>query len=129
MAARNVNRKAQGVCVTCGTRKALVPHCQCGKCRKKGMERSTVNMRRYKPMVLAHYGLTCFCCGEAEQAFLSIDHIGGGGTQHRKSLKRYGSSFHQWIVKQGYPKGFRTLCMNCQFGYKHCGVCPHQTRN
>lgn len=43
---------------------------------------------------------------------LTIDHITGGGTLHRKSL-RY-SSIYQWLVVEGFPKGYQVLCMNCQ---------------
>lgn len=68
--------------------------------------------------VLTHYGngqLTCVLCGERRLLCLSIDHLNGGGNKHRKALGlRAGIPFYQWLRKQGYPLGFRTLCMNCQ---------------
>lgn len=68
--------------------------------------------------VLTHYGdgkLACVICGENRLLCLSVDHINGGGNKHRKMLGvRAGIPFYQWLRKQGYPLGFRTLCMNCQ---------------
>jgi len=68
--------------------------------------------------VLTHYGdgkLACVICEENRLPCLSIDHINGGGNKHRKMLGlRAGIPFYQWLRIQGYPLGFRTLCMNCQ---------------
>ena len=67
--------------------------------------------------ILTHYGggkLACVVCGEGRLACLSIDHINGGGTKHRKQMGG-GSAFYCWLKKQNYPKGYQTLCMNCQF--------------
>lgn len=60
-----------------------------------------------------------------EQAFLIIDHIDGGGTKHRKEVGK-GAAFYRWLEKNNYPLNFQVLCMNCQFGKRICGVCPHQ---
>ncbi len=86
----------------------------------KNRERCLANTRRYnqriKQEVLTHYGngkLACVICGESRMACLSIDHIEGGGYKHKKQL---GSrNFYLWLKQQGYPKGYQTLCMNCQF--------------
>lgn len=58
--------------------------------------------------------------------FLSIDHINGGGSKHTKSLNRRGVTFYLWLIKQGFPDGYQTLCYNCNFAKGHFGVCPHQ---
>ena len=74
--------------------------------------------RRLKIEVLTLYGndkCGCVRCGEARPACLSIDHIEGRGSQHRKGAMRSSSSFYAWLKKNGYPKGYQTLCMNCQF--------------
>lgn len=61
-------------------------------------------------------GLACVRCGFEDMRALSIDHINGGGYEHRKILKREsGISFYRWLKHQDYPKGYQTLCMNCQF--------------
>jgi hypothetical protein len=70
---------------------------------------------RYKAKVFAHYGgeHPACKCGFDDPRALSIDHVDGGGSQHRKTLK--GISIHKWLVAQGYPEGFQILCMNCQY--------------
>ena len=65
----------------------------------------------------------CTCCGEQSTEFLVIDHIGGGGTQHRKSLNA--SSIYTWLKRHGYPDGYRVLCHNCNFAVR-LGPCPHE---
>lgn len=77
----------------------------------------------------AYGGHICACCGETEPAFLCIDHINGGGNEHRKELGRSGYSFYVWLQLSGFPPGFQVLCHNCNIG-KHIngGVCPHKGR-
>ncbi|MFD8529495.1 hypothetical protein ACFV0L_18945 [Streptosporangium canum] len=93
--------------------------------RKAAAVRTRVKLRK---RVLAHYGGSCDCCGEDREPFLAIDHINGGGIQHRKSLGHdgLGGSFYRWLVKQGFPSGFRVLCHNCNQALGHYGRCPHQ---
>jgi hypothetical protein len=69
------------------------------------------------------YGRVCVCCGEAEEVFLVIDHINGGGRKHLSTLTR---SFYEWLRVEGYPPGFQTLCHNCNWAKHVRGVCPHQ---
>jgi hypothetical protein len=61
-------------------------------------------------LVFDHYGWKCICCGETEPTFLTIDHIEGNGTKHIKSI---GGHFHRWLIKNNFPKGYQTLCYNC----------------
>uniref|UniRef100_A0A6H2A3P1 Uncharacterized protein n=1 Tax=viral metagenome TaxID=1070528 RepID=A0A6H2A3P1_9ZZZZ len=73
-----------------------------------------------KAEVLTHYGrnkYACVICGESRPACLSIDHINGNGCQERKRSggNRYGYKFYCYLKKNNYPKGYQTLCMNCQF--------------
>ena len=44
---------------------------------------------------------------------LTIDHIKGGGTKHRKKIK--GEKITVWLKKNNFPKGFQTLCFNCNW--------------
>jgi hypothetical protein len=44
---------------------------------------------------------------------LVLDHIDGGGTAHKKELKKVSSAYYRWVIKEGYPDGFRVLCHNC----------------
>jgi hypothetical protein len=73
--------------------------------------------------VLAKYGESCACCSETQVKFLTIDHIKGGGNKHRKEIKN--ASLYRWLKKNGYPKGFQTLCWNCNCSKGHWGECPH----
>lgn len=83
---------------------------------------------RVKSLVFEFYGDKCECCGEAERAFLTIDHIDEG-----VSRKRYpgggrvtGKDFYAQIVAEDFPGDLQLLCRNCNWG-KHVndGVCPH----
>ena len=60
--------------------------------------------------------MSCAICNESNIEFLAIDHINGGGIQHRKIVGR-GVTFYRWLKKNGYPSGYRVLCHNCNFKY------------
>lgn len=77
---------------------------------------------RLKMQMLEAYGHDCACCGETEIAFLTLDHINGGGVKHRESV----SSVYRDLRNQGWPKdGYRILCMNCNFATRRGAPCPH----
>jgi hypothetical protein len=82
--------------------------------------------RKTKIEVLQHYGGSCACCAEATLDFLTIDHVEGGGTKHRESIKRYGAAFYTWLKQNNFPEGFRVLCWNCNCAMRFTGVCPHR---
>jgi len=102
--------------------------------REKNKEKLLIKNREYhkkyrekaKRLVFEHYGNKCACCGESNIKFLSIDHINGGGTKHKKQTY---SKNALWIVKNNFPKGFQILCFNCNWGkYNNGGVCPHKDK-
>jgi len=83
-----------------------------------GKQREAIARIEIKTEVLTHYGkgrLACVMCGESRLACLSIDHIAGGGISHRKELNAYGYRFYKKLKRDNFPKGYQTLCMNCQF--------------
>jgi hypothetical protein len=83
--------------------------------------------RRLKKRVFEHYSNgpgVCKCCGETRFEFLCLDHINGGGRQHRKTFQ---GSVYYWIKKNNFPGGFRVLCHNCNMALGFFGYCPHQT--
>lgn len=83
--------------------------------------------RKLKERVIAGYGGSCVCCGEATFEFLTIDHIEGGGRADR--AKRTGAGFYSRLEKEGFPKAaYRLLCMNCNFAFGIYGHCPHHPR-
>lgn len=76
------------------------------------------------------YGGKCKCCGETETAFLTLDHIGGGGSEHRRSFEgNHVRKMRQELKAGGWPTDkYRLLCMNCNFATKHGKTCPHQLK-
>jgi hypothetical protein len=99
--------------------------------RDRDLARYRSDRRRIKLEVLRYYGGACACCGEAEIAFLSIDHINGGGSDHRRQItgsRRAGDSMYRWLRRNGYPQGdYQVLCFNCNQGrFVNGGRCPHE---
>lgn len=74
---------------------------------------------KLKREVLLHYSNNefpkCQRCGFDDIRALSIDHIGGDGRAHRGQVGGKGKKFYTWLRKNNYPKGYQTLCMNCQW--------------
>jgi len=95
--------------------------------RRKYCEKNRDKIREYKLKrkmeVLTHYGngsCCCVVCGEDRMVCLSIDHINGNGRKHLQKIGRGGGAdFYCWLKKNDYPRGYQTLCMNCQFIKKH----------
>jgi len=113
---------------------------QCTRCRKpdlyKGESIETIRRRanarnaRIKLAVIKVYGGKCACCKETEIEFLTIDHVGEDGNQHRKaSPQMYGVKLYDWLRKQGFPTTYQVLCWNCNLS-KHFGkgVCAHKRK-
>jgi len=70
---------------------------------RKKMRESAAKRRKD---VIDHYGGICACCGETIFEFLGVDHIDGGGIEHRKAIGMSGgSNFYAWIRKNNYPGG------------------------
>lgn len=113
-------------CIRCG-RTPLMTKYHCASCRKDnhiGMRR--VDARIKQEVFAAYGGFVCNCCGETEECFLSIDHINNDGAEHRRRIGN--GNCYRWLRDNGFPPGFQVLCMNCQWGKKLRGACPHQTR-
>jgi hypothetical protein len=104
-----------------------------GSCRAHGKR----SHKKLKHQVIEAYGGYCFCCGEADLRFLTIDHVANDGAAHRRQIaaerglknSRVGGGNHmyRWLRDNGYPPGIQVLCANCNFGKQwNGGVCPHQ---
>ncbi len=69
--------------------------------------------------VLTHYGngkCACVKCGFDDIRALSIDHINGYGKKLDKTYSnRSGTGLYYWLIRSCFPKGYQTLCMNCQW--------------
>lgn len=104
---------------------------QLAEFRRAEADKSRRIMAALREQIFAHYGAFCSCCGEAEPQFLTIDHVENNGAEMRRdgTHGRSGTAFYQWLRKQGFPAGFQTLCMNCNFGkHRNGGMCPHQDK-
>ena len=84
---------------------------------------------RIKTEMVTAYGGQCACCSENKIEFLTIDHINGGGTQHRKQIKKSGGTdFYLWLKKMGWPRqDYQLLCWNCNCATKSGIKCQHKT--
>jgi hypothetical protein len=100
-------------------------HLHYSKNVKEISEKRKLCRRQAKMDCLSHYGKVCACCGESRPEFLVIDHINGGGNQHRKENGISGSSMYFWLRKRNFPIGFRVLCDNCNMSLGMYGYCPH----
>ena len=120
---RIVARKLAGICVRC-PEPAVPGRTLCLDCNTKHTDKH----REIKRIVMAAYGGRCACCGEEEVAFLSIDHMHGGGRKHREEIGAVGSrGFYGWLKDNNYPAGFQVLCHNCNMGrHLNGGICPHK---
>lgn len=78
---------------------------------------------------MTHYSCgepKCKCCGELELEFLTMDHIDGGGNEHRKVTR----NIYRYLKINNFPPGYQVLCMNCNFS-KHLGngICIHKRKD
>jgi hypothetical protein len=91
--------------------------------------------KRARQAVLEHYSngaLSCACCGENEEEFLTIDHVEGNGGKERTALfgrrDAGGYRFYAWLIRNNYPSGYQVLCMNCNFSKRRGNICAHKRR-
>lgn len=79
-----------------------------------------------KLLVLTRYGkngqLNCCWpdCGITDVDMLSIDHIENNGAHHRKNMTGdpgygAGAPFYARLIRENFPDGYQTLCLNHQF--------------
>jgi hypothetical protein len=115
---RKEERQKSGLCPKCGKNEAKLGS-NCEGCIINA--RQNYFLRKIKAML--HYGNKCFCCGETRIAFLCIDHVNGGGNEHRREI---GRRIYEWLIRNKYPPGFRVSCSNCNSGASlNGGKCPH----
>lgn len=77
--------------------------------------------------VFSAYGGKCSCCGETNYGFLSIDHINRDGKADRAKHRNRFGQLYSWLKENDYPRDrYRLMCMNCNWGSRHTGTCPHK---
>lgn len=119
------------------TRAYSIAHPEVGKeARKQWRERNREHVRdlaeynriKRKLEVLAELGEVCACCGNDDFEFLTVDHINGGGHQHR-TVVGIGGNFYNAVLRDPDAKSkYRVLCMNCNFALGMYGRCPHKEK-
>lgn len=70
-------------------------------------------LQRIRRDILSHYShgtMICANCGESHLGFLEIDHINGGGKQHRREIN---GNLFKWLKDNNYPEGYQVLCSDC----------------
>ena len=99
-----------------------------GYCPHKIQTEWNINRgRKLKSDMIKAYGGKCVLCGETHSEFLTIDHINGGGTEHKRSLGI--TDIYPWLRRQGWPKnGYRLLCANCNCSDKQNGWASRKAR-
>ena len=89
------------------------------KNRAKVNQKNTEWRKSVRLETLRHYSEgdpLCQICGERNITFLTIDHIEGGGSEHRRKITRGGYATYIWLRQHKFPEGFRVLCFNCNYG-------------
>lgn len=116
----------QTLCFNCNVAKGVKR--QCPHRFREPMSDSARRARSLKVDTLYAYGRVCACCSEDGVEFLAIDHINGGGKEHRASLtgNPTSSGFYRILKQAGWPKDppLRVLCHNCNHATS-LGSCPH----
>lgn len=125
--------KLLGLCRSCnkliaeGNNSYCIYHWETGK--ERGRKNSKLQIARLKSECLNAYGKRCICCGESAREFLTLDHEGGNGGDHRRNLFGHnvgGLHMYRWLKKNNFPSGYRILCMNCNWATRYNPVCPHK---
>jgi len=80
--------------------------------------------------VLTHYSNgdkpACVCCGiDDSHQFLTIDHITSKKDMGHTSYHK-GQHIYRKLVRENFPKGYQTLCWNCNSAKSNYGICPHK---
>jgi len=64
--------------------------------------------------------------GEKEIAFLTLEHINGGGRKHREHAGSL--AVYREVIKKDFPSEYTVLRMNCNFARRFGRECPNQEK-
>lgn len=91
------------------------------KWRNQWQRKYASNNKKNKKIIIDYYsnGLQeCACC--RVKSSLTVDHINGGGVEHRKKVGR-GVLFYTWLIRNNLPPGYQILCFDCNLS-KNAGT-------
>jgi len=122
------NKKNNFKCVRCKIK--IKEGAYCNNCKVRMCEKSKALRKNQKRLIIDRYGGKCFCCGEENIKFLTIDHINNDGSIHKRQLKSQKISLYRWIIKNNFPKNvFQIACYNCNCARAlNNFICPHQQK-
>jgi len=111
-----IRRSCNGACYGCHNQSIKSSEKAGGSRYLAKLDRNKKAKATRKAKVFDHYGRSCSICGFSDMRALTIDHMGQDGSDHKTpSGKRIrGFLLYRWLIRHGFPKGFRTLCCNCQ---------------
>lgn len=111
------------LCTKCEIREALPDGTRCTVCREEHRLYSTQRYYRIRAEVFEAYGNICNCCGEANTAFLTLDHVNNDGSIDRLVNRKLSVLEKVW---KRHREDIQLLCYNCNLGKaKNGGICPH----
>ena len=100
--------------------------------RKPVLRQRNLYCAQLAAIVFNHYGWQCACLG-CNDPDLTIDHIDGNGQRHREELygdpRRGSTAFYRWLIANGFPDGYQTLCRGCNSSKRartHCRLAFHK---
>jgi hypothetical protein len=104
------------LCINCQEKSSIID-------RKCSSIKSAIRQRQASLLIKistfnAYGGCKCTLCGIEDLDVLSIDHIDGSGSQHRKIMgNKSGIRMYRYLKRDGFPLKniLRVLCFNCQF--------------
>lgn len=118
--------KSTGRCLECAS-PSVYGKTLCETCAIRGMERNRKRRKLNRLAVMEHYSGSppkCMCpgCNENHIEFLTIEHIGGWGKNHRMECGNATDA----IIREGFPSGITIMCFNCNCSRGFHGYCPHE---
>lgn len=122
---RNRKTRELGRCYHC-----YKPKNEC-HCKITKSKRTAAKRLQDKERVIQHYGGKCQCqgCEENRLPFLTIDHIDGNGSKHRKLNRQANSNIWEVIIKENFPETYQILCWNCNCAKGQSQSCPVHSNN
>lgn len=130
------------VCIQCGEFKPITSYdvSFAGQNAKNGFNQREVRKSRCracyalrdrirtKLKFISMYGGECSCCGQTDPRFLTLDHIGSDGNEHRKDLAC--NQIMTLAIRHFDPNRYQVLCYNCNCGKStNGGICPHKDKS
>lgn len=77
--------------------------------RDRKLRQARERWKRYRGIMFHALGGAMCACGFSDERALEIDHINGGGKEHRKNLSN--SAYKDYVVS--HTEEFQVLCSNC----------------